>query len=206
MGHRDDLMLGQIAWLVDAWMSRQIPPCGHHHPAHFADPHRDHRRVLEVRDAERDVDTLVNQVDRPIEQMEPRGHCRVDIHEGIDDRPQQRFPESTVAVSVRVPRGADLSPAAARSPSSSSVRIRRQMTAWRSPASLILSERVVRCSYSTPMRASRKAMARLSAAGERPSRRPVPARLPSSSAMTKTFMASMRSTILLPPGILARKN
>src|SRR6266851_9955514 len=36
-------------------------------------------------------------------------------------------------------------------------------------------------------------MARLTAAGERPSLRPAPARLPSSSAATKTFMASMRS-------------
>ena len=36
-------------------------------------------------------------------------------------------------------------------------------------------------------------MARLTAVGERPSLRPAPARLPSSSAATKTFMASMRS-------------
>src|SRR5271169_3314167 len=45
--------------------------------------------------------------------------------------------------------------------------------------------------------ASRKAIARLTAAGERPSLRPAAARLPSSSAATKTFIASMRS--IIPP-------
>src|ERR1700730_16380450 len=44
-----------------------------------------------------------------------------------------------------------------------------------------------------PTWSSRKATARLTAAGERPSLRAAPARLPSSSAATKTFMASMRS-------------
>ena len=42
-------------------------------------------------------------------------------------------------------------------------------------------------------------MARLTAAGERPSLRPAPARLPSSSAATKTFIASIRSIIPLRP-------
>ena len=45
-------------------------------------------------------------------------------------------------------------------------------------------------------------MARLTAAGERPSLRPAPARLPSSSVVTKTFIASIRSRVfpLREPG------
>ncbi len=38
-------------------------------------------------------------------------------------------------------------------------------------------------------------MARLTAADERPSARPAAARLPSSSAVTKTFIASIRSML-----------
>ena len=40
---------------------------------------------------------------------------------------------------------------------------------------------------------NRDHVARLTAAGDRPSRRPAPARLPSSRAATKTFIASIRS-------------
>ena len=51
----------------------------------------------------------------------------------------------------------------------------------------------VRCKSSAPTCASRKAIARLTAAGDRPSLLPAPTRLPSSTADTNTFIASMRS-------------
>src|SRR5262249_58903222 len=62
-----------------------------------------------------------------------------------------------------------------------------------SPSSLSLIDRVVRCSSLIPARSSRKAIARLTAAGERPSLRAAAARLPSSTATTNTFIASRRS-------------
>src|SRR5262249_5811285 len=61
--------------------------------------------------------------------------------------------------------------------------------------------RVVRCRSSAPTWFSRNAIARLTAAGERPSRRPAPARLPSSSAAMKTFIASMRSILRSVPHV-----
>src|SRR3954452_7454159 len=62
-------------------------------------------------------------------------------------------------------------------------------------------ERVVLCSSSAPTRCSRKAIARLTAAGERPSLRPAAARLPSSTARTNTFIASRRSMRLPHPDV-----
>ena len=88
MRHRDDLVLGQIARLRDARILLEVTRCGHHHPAHFADPARHHGGVGEIADAQRGVKTLIDQVHRPVEQQEPRRHGRVSVQEGVEDRPQ----------------------------------------------------------------------------------------------------------------------
>ena len=91
MRHRDDLVLGQIARLLDARILLEVTRRGHHHPAHFADPARHHGRVGEMADAQRDVKTLIDQVHRPVEQQQPRRHGRVSIQEGVENRPQHHF-------------------------------------------------------------------------------------------------------------------
>ena len=84
--HRNDLVLGQIARLLDARILLEITRRSHHHPAHLPDPGRDHRQVGQLADAERGIEAFVDQVHRPIEQQEARGHRRVGVQEGIEDR------------------------------------------------------------------------------------------------------------------------
>ena len=45
MSQRDDLVLGQVRWLLNAWMVPKIAWRGDHHTPHIADPGRNHRRV-----------------------------------------------------------------------------------------------------------------------------------------------------------------
>ena len=91
IGKCNDLVLGQITRLRNARMLRQVTRCSRHNPANFADPSRDQCRVGKVGYAERDVDAFINQVHRSIEQIKPRGHCRVSVHEGGKDRSQHHF-------------------------------------------------------------------------------------------------------------------
>jgi hypothetical protein len=83
---RNDLVLGEIARLLDARILLEIARRSHHHPAHLPDPGCHHRRVGQFADAQRDVKAFVDQVHRPIEQQKARGHRRVSVQEGIEDR------------------------------------------------------------------------------------------------------------------------
>ena len=49
---------------LDARMLLQIARRGHHDAADLADPHRHHRQIREMADAQRDVDALLDQIDR----------------------------------------------------------------------------------------------------------------------------------------------
>ncbi len=91
MGHRHDLVLGEIARLRDPRMLLQIARRRHHDTADLADPHRHHRRIREVADAKRDVDALLDQVDRAVEQQELCRHRRVGVEERIEDRTQDHL-------------------------------------------------------------------------------------------------------------------
>ena len=91
MGHRDDPVLCQIGRFADDGMPRQISRRRRDHAANFADADRDEVRIGEMRDAERDVDALVDQIHRPVEQDEPRRHRLIFVHEGFEDRPQNIF-------------------------------------------------------------------------------------------------------------------
>ena len=77
MGHGVDLMLGQIARLVDARILLEVMRRGYHYPAHFADPARHHRGVREIADAQRGVKPLIDQIYRSVQQQEARRHGRV---------------------------------------------------------------------------------------------------------------------------------
>ena len=76
------------------------------------------------------------------------------------------------AVSRRWPEGVAVAPAADRSASSSSASSRRVLSRKRWPASVRLTLRVVRLRSRAPRRASSAATARVTAGGDRPSRRP----------------------------------
>jgi len=91
MGHGNDLVFRQIGRLLDARMLLEVTRRSHHEPAHFADPGRYHRGIGEVRDAKRDVDAFVDQVDRPVEQQQPRRDGRACVQESVKDRPQHHF-------------------------------------------------------------------------------------------------------------------
>ena len=44
-----------------------------------------------MRDAQRDIDAFIDQVDRPVEQIESRRHRLMFVHEGVEHRPQDIF-------------------------------------------------------------------------------------------------------------------
>jgi hypothetical protein len=72
MVHGDDLLLREIARLVDPRMFGEIGWRGSDDAADFTDPHGDHRRIRQMCDAQGDIDALVHQVHKPVEQIEPR--------------------------------------------------------------------------------------------------------------------------------------
>ncbi len=91
MGHRDDLVFGQIRWLANDRMPLQIGRrCGDD-ATNFAKPDRNKIRVGEMRDAQREIDAFIDQVDRPVEQIESHRHHRMLVHEGVEHRPQDIF-------------------------------------------------------------------------------------------------------------------
>ena len=91
MGHRDDLVFGNICGLTDDRMPRQIVRRGGDDATNFAKPDRDEVGIRKMRDAQRDVDAFVDQVDRPVEQIEPHRYHRILVHEGVEHRPQNVF-------------------------------------------------------------------------------------------------------------------
>ena len=47
--------------------------------------------IRQMRDAQRDVDAFVDQVDLAVEQIEPHRHGRMFVHESVEHRPQDIF-------------------------------------------------------------------------------------------------------------------
>src|SRR6188768_3767407 len=104
-------------------------------------------------------------------------------------------PNRMGAVILSSPRGTLPCPAAACSISVRSASTRRAPPRKRAPASVRLTARVVRLSSRTPSRASRSATARVTAAGERSSRRAAAVKLPWPATSANTAISSIRSIL-----------
>ena len=107
-------------------------------------------------------------------------------------------PNIAGAVTTSWPRGSLWLPAAAASASSTSPRMRLQSARKRVPASVRRTTRVVRVNSRAPIRSSSAATARVTEAGDRPSRRAAGAKPDASATATKTRMASRRSMRIIP--------
>ncbi len=91
MGHCDDLVFRKISHFTDHRVSREISWGSRDNAANLAKADRDEARVREMRNAERHVDALIDQVHGPVEKIELHRHCLVFVHEGVDERSQDVF-------------------------------------------------------------------------------------------------------------------
>jgi len=89
MGRCDDLMIGQVTRLLDAWMLCEVTWCSDYDAADFTDADRDQCRISETGYAERDIGAFINQPNLSIEQVKPQGHSGVSVDESVDDRSDQ---------------------------------------------------------------------------------------------------------------------
>jgi hypothetical protein len=143
-------------------------------------------------DAHRDVEPLLHQVDRPIDQAERDRHVGETVEELGHDRQHMQAPEQDRRGDAQFAARRGTPPAAARSISSKSASTRRAPARNRSPASVRLTARVVRLRSRTPSRVSNSPTARVTAAAERASRRATAVKLRRSATSTKIATLSMR--------------
>src|SRR5258705_7855346 len=91
MRHCDDLVFCEVGRFTDHRVPRKISWGCRDNAPNFAESDRDEARVREMRDAERNVDALIDQVYRPVEKIEPHRDSPVFVHEGVDHRSQDIF-------------------------------------------------------------------------------------------------------------------
>ena len=85
-GERDDSMLAEIRRRLRCAVLREIVRRCHHDPAHRTDAGRDRLAFRQRADPHRDVEPLLHQVDRPIEQVERHRHVGKTIEKLGHDR------------------------------------------------------------------------------------------------------------------------
>ena len=91
MGHRNDLVFCKIGGLFDFRMRGQIARRCRHDTANLAQPDRHVCGISQMGNPQSDIDALIDEANRPVQQKQSDRNGRIGVHEGVQNRTQDVF-------------------------------------------------------------------------------------------------------------------